>query len=446
MRASEYLAQQQWVMMEPDLRAMMALADRTMNAELEALAARPGVRLGNTRVTTVRDGVAIVPVVGPIFRYANLFTEISGATSTQVLATDVRTALDDPLVDAIVLEVNSPGGGIEGIHELSNMIYDARGKKPIVAYADGKMASGAYWIGSAADRIVVDRTAILGSIGALMTVHDTSARDAKAGVRTIEIVSTQSPDKRLDLNQDEGRAKVQKMVDDLGAIFVETVARNRGVDIETVLSDFGRGGVLIGEQAVAAGMANAVGSLESVITELASNRTNRRSVFMSGRTAAKGAILVATTDALRAALAAGHTGEEITLDLPDVAGAVKAATDKAAAEFKVQADKDIADARADGVKTERARILGIQNIAVKGFEAEVSAAIESGASVEATAVKITSAIRERGVSVQGIADRAPGAVGHGGKASDKPESEVQAAQARTNYDTIAARMNGKRAG
>jgi ClpP class serine protease len=85
-----------------------------------ALQARLGHKLDNARTVAVRNGVAIVPVTGPIFRYANMFTEISGATSTKILATDIRQALDNPAVKAIVLNIDSPGGVASGINELAD--------------------------------------------------------------------------------------------------------------------------------------------------------------------------------------------------------------------------------------------------------------------------------------------------------------------------------------
>jgi len=111
----------------------------------------------------------------------------------------------------------------------------------------------------------------------VMSYIDTSARDAKADVKRVEIVSSSSPDKRIDPNTDAGRAKVQAMVDALAEVFVSSVAKFRGVGTEKVLSDFGRGGVLVGAQAKSAGMADRIGSLDSVIAELAGRQQATRS-------------------------------------------------------------------------------------------------------------------------------------------------------------------------
>ena len=136
---------------EPDmLDTIRAIALREGEG-VEARQAREGRPLTNARTVTMRDGVAVVPITGPIFRYANLFTQISGATSLDVLAKDFASALGNPEVRAIVLEINSPGGQATGISEFAAQVRAAA--KPVVAYVDGMAASAAYWIAAAAPQI-----------------------------------------------------------------------------------------------------------------------------------------------------------------------------------------------------------------------------------------------------------------------------------------------------
>lgn len=446
MHAIEFVTSQPWLITNEALENIVSIAQRTNDVDgldLQALAAKRGRLLDGSRRVQMRGATAIIPVVGPIFRYANMFTEISGATSTQLLATDFRAALDDPNVQSIILDINSPGGTASGINELGDMIFAARGEKPIIAYAGGEIASAAYWLGSAADEIVIDRTGLAGSIGAAVTFSDTSARDARAGVRTVEIVSSQSPDKRIDVNQDEGRAKVQKIVDDLAGVFVEAVARNRGVSVETVLSDFGQGGLMIGNTAVEAGLADRTGSLEAVLLELEAAHQpahaidNRRVFFMSTATktkaAAKGPITVSNTAELHAAIAAGHTTEEISIESAVNVEEIRTEAHAAGvAEATAANEQAIIAARAEAVTTERARVTGLQGIAVKGFEDVVTKAMASGTTVEATAVAITQAQRSRG-SVATLQGDAPAAVAHGGQgdaaaAAAKPWGKITAKQ------------------
>lgn len=417
-------ASRPWLIQQESLETILAVADRC--GDPEALQTRLGRPLDNTRSVSMRDGVAVIPVSGPIFRYANLFTEISGATSTQELATDIQAALDNRYVRGIVLDINSPGGEATGISELARLIASARGVKPIVAYGGGTVASAAYWLASAAEQFVIDDTAVLGSIGVVMSYLDTSERDSKSGVRRVEIVSSQSPDKRVDPNSETGRAKVQATVDALAGVFVSAVAKNRGVSEEKVLSDFGQGGVLVGAQAIKAGMADRIGSLETVIAELAGNASiTTRTRPMSNSN--KGQVTVSTTDDLRTALAAGYTAEQITI---------------------ASADDRIAAARAEGiaegrkasgdeaVKAERQRIADVQALARIGFEAELKAAIENGDSPAAFALTLIKAANDRGVTLDAIRKDAPAAAAHAKPGTD---ANKPAPQLRSQREVFASR-------
>jgi HK97 family phage major capsid protein len=250
-----------WAILPESLETILSIAAR-VNESPEAIAERMGQKLENTRTVTIRDGVATIPVTGPLFRYADFFTEISGATSYETLSRDFTAALNNPDIRAIVFEIDSPGGEVNGVSELAEMIYQARGKKPIKAYVSGFGASGAYWIAAACDEVIAADTAILGSIGVIATFVDESMAEEDAGIRIINVVSTQSPYKSADPTNAEDLARIQKTVDDLGAVFVGAVAKYRGVSEKTVLAKFGKGDVMVGQGAVDAGLANRLGSYE----------------------------------------------------------------------------------------------------------------------------------------------------------------------------------------
>src|SRR5689334_4549146 len=268
-RILDFYASKSWAILEPALQEMFeiyktALERKALDIEFDpqAVAAKLGRPLDNARTVTVRDGIAILPVSGPIFRYANLFTEISGATSIEVLATDFRNALEDRAVQAIILEINSPGGEVDGTSEFAQHVFEARGKKPLIAYVSHLGASAAYWIASACDEIVCADTGTLGSIGVVGAARISKDKSL------IEFVSSQSPNKRPNPETESGRAQLQKHVDDLAQVFIDTVARNRGMSAEDVVSKGGSGGVLIGQHAVEAGLADRVGTLEGLISQL----------------------------------------------------------------------------------------------------------------------------------------------------------------------------------
>lgn len=257
--AFDLVASQPWAI-QPEMLATIAAIARRENDDVQSVEARLGRPLQNAQTVTVRDGVALVPVTGPIMRYANLFTQVSGATSLDLLARDFTAAVDNPAVKHIVLVVDSPGGQANGIAEFAAMVRAS--VKPVTAYVDGTAASAAYWIASAAGQIVMGKSAIVGSIGAVLSL------DTKTDPNAVEIVSSQSPNKRPDVRTDAGRAQIQTLIDALAQVFVDDVAAYRGVAAQTVLDQFGQGAMFVGADAVARGMADRLGTLETLLAGL----------------------------------------------------------------------------------------------------------------------------------------------------------------------------------
>lgn len=246
---------------------------RELRAERpSALAAQQGRPLDGTETVTVRDGVAILPVNGPIVRYGNMFTSVSGATSIECLARDFNLALRDPSVGAILFWFDSPGGAVTGMHNLNDMVYAARDQKPIESYSEGMCASAAYWLASATSRITCEATCDLGSIGVIMPVADPTITRP----REIAFVSSQSPNKRPDPTTENGRARLQRIVDDTAEVMIADIARNRGMTPEQVIADFEQGDVLTGARAIAAGLADRIGTFEQTLADLALTAQTRR--------------------------------------------------------------------------------------------------------------------------------------------------------------------------
>lgn len=268
-----------WAMEEAALVTLLEIAAREHSITPQALEAYRAEALDKAERASMRDGVAILRVEGPLFKRANMMTEFCGASSYDVLRRDLAAAVDNPRVRSIMLAIDSPGGEAAGCAEFASAVAAVRGRKPVVAYVADVGCSAAYWIASACDAIVCGTSAALGSIGVRMSMADTSDRDARSGVRRYEFVSSQSPFKVSDPKSDDGAARIKARVDALAAVFVEFVAENRGVSVARVLDGFGKGDVLIGAAAVAAGMADGLGSFESVLADLAAGRpvgTSRR--------------------------------------------------------------------------------------------------------------------------------------------------------------------------
>lgn len=262
-----FIANEPWAISEAGLQLVIAIASKdsffadVRERALQALAGKP---LENARVAYSRGDVAVIPVTGPLFRHANLMTDLSGATSYAALRKDLQVAIDDPKISAILLDIDSPGGEAKGTSELAQAIAEAGKAKPIEAYVGGSASSAAYWIASATKRITVADTAQLGSIGVIAAYRKTEDDG------TIEIRSSQSPYKNLPPDTDEGRARIQARIDALAEVFIDAVARNRGVTAKDVTAKFGGGDVFIGKRSIAVGMADRIGTFESTLAAMAS--------------------------------------------------------------------------------------------------------------------------------------------------------------------------------
>jgi ClpP class serine protease len=255
-----------WLMEESHVRQILDIIERPRSSdEIRAVEAQLGRPLDNSRTTTMRGSVAVIPITGPIFRYANLFTMLSGATSTEALSLDFAAAMRDPAVEAMLLNIDSPGGEATGINELGDMIASARSSKPVWAYIEGYGASAAYWLASPAERIVMDATAA----ARLDRRGDGRARPDQGQGRP-DRVCHQPVAKQAARPDDRAR---QDAAADAGRRHGQRVCRqgraHRGVSAEHVLERFGAGGMLVGRAAVDAGLADALGSFEATLAELA---------------------------------------------------------------------------------------------------------------------------------------------------------------------------------
>jgi signal peptide peptidase SppA len=257
-----------------EIQAIYATHLRGEKIDLAGVEARIGKPLKSEHQPyQVVDGVAILPIEGVLAKRMNLMSSISGGASTELIARDFKAALADPNVSAIILAIDSPGGSVDGTQQLAQLVLGARGSKPIVTYADGTMASAAYWIGAAADKafIASDTTAV-GSIGVVATHTDVSGREAAAGIKTTEIVA--GAYKRIASQYgaltESGRAAMQAQVDAIYEVFVADVAAARGVSEEKVLADMADGRVFLGKAAIEAGLVDGVATLDALIAQLAS--------------------------------------------------------------------------------------------------------------------------------------------------------------------------------
>lgn len=183
------------------------------------------------RPYVVKDGVLQIPVQGVLL---NRFSYALGrwATGYQYIEKALVRGVSDPNVRAIALVCDSPGGEVAGCFELGDKIYEARGEKPIRAFAANHAYSAAFALASSAGDIVVTRSGGTGSVGVVTAHADFSEALAKAGITVTFIFAGKhkvdgNPYQKL---PDAVKARIQERIDRVYDVFTSTVARNRGME------------------------------------------------------------------------------------------------------------------------------------------------------------------------------------------------------------------------
>ncbi len=267
MQLSDFSRDQAWAILPAKLEAMLQQLPELMTEELARESTRFTRDPERRDAFSLHDGVAVIPITGPISKRESFYSIFFRSTAIGPLTQIVNDALADPDVSAIVLDVDSPGGTVSGTEAFADLIYSAKKVKPVVSFANGMMASAAYWIGSAANQVIVERTADVGSIGVVMVHYDLSENDKKYGVK--RTVLSAGKYKALG-NSAEPLSDLacQEFQDELNYIyrlFVGIVARNRKTNTEKVFKHMADGRIFIGQQAVNVGLADQVGTLEDAI-------------------------------------------------------------------------------------------------------------------------------------------------------------------------------------
>src|SRR5215204_3016284 len=220
--------------------------------------------------TVTAERIAVVSMVGTLVSRSGYLDASSGLLSYADIGDAIASAMDDPSVRGVVLEIDSPGGEVGGLFDLVERIgaiKSAEGK-PLWAVANESALSAAYAIASTADRLYVTRTGELGSIGVVAVHVDESGADAKVGLSWSFVFAGEQ---KVDGNAHEplsqrARATIQADVDRLYADFCGLVADNRGLTAETVRGT--NAAVYRGEIAVRGGLADRVGTLDTAIADM----------------------------------------------------------------------------------------------------------------------------------------------------------------------------------
>jgi len=216
-------------------------------------------------------GVAVIPIHGFITRRASFWSALFGGTSLVELEDAVRAAVNDSRVHAIVLDVDSPGGSVTGVHETFEVLRAANAVKPIHAAVSGLGASAAYWLASAASSIAVSPSAEVGSIGVFGMHADRSAFFQARGITFSVFAVPAAKAEATDVVPltDDARDAMRARVESHYRRFVDDVATGRGVSAAEVRGGFGGGRVVGSDAALAARLVDTIATPSAVLGRVA---------------------------------------------------------------------------------------------------------------------------------------------------------------------------------
>jgi len=198
----------------------------------------------------VVDGVGIVPIVGVIGKGLSPLEKMMGAVDVNDVSAAIDAFAANPEVEKVALQISSPGGTVTGVEELANKVRNL--SKPTLAYTDSEMASAAYWIGSAADRVVASPSSTVGSIGVYMAIPDYSEAAKMQGIKMVVLKSGKFKGAGIEgtsLNEDQIQ-NLQASVETIHSEFKEAVNMKR----KMVKAEAMEGQVFSGKQAAAQGL------------------------------------------------------------------------------------------------------------------------------------------------------------------------------------------------
>ena len=417
------LLKQPWAIRPELLNVFTGIAQKRMAGEQinkEELNARIGLTAEVSEGYYVANGIAFVPISGVIGKASSWWVDVS----VEQIQTDFTTALNDTNVKKIVLLIDSPGGSVMGTPELSDFIFAQRGKKPVIAYAQGMMCSGAYFIGCSADQIFASKASIIGSIGVYTMLYDISVMLHNWGVKTNLIKAGRfkaAGNSSSPLTEDE-KAVIQEEINSYYELFVETVMRGRGISEERTL-ELATGRCWIGQKAVDAGLVDGIKTFDEIISSEV------------------GAIKKTKTTAVKSAHIENsfmeHTSqqEEKTMDKEKLKKEHKALHDEvfsdgkaaAVAEEKQGKEAAVAAAKTAGFEegknaamaAEKNRVSGILSAMPKGMHDVAIQAIKDGLSVE----------QAKDAYLQKVNASAPASLGNGDDPQQAPKAEENTPEA-----------------
>ena len=306
LRASGLLFNQP-LLVTPDMLDLgVRWANQAMNLNIINLAPSGGANLGfyddeaqdradqeqeKERAMLATTGVQVLPVHGFLVSRGSHINACETMTSYEGLRQSLRQAIADPLVERVVLDIDTPGGSAVGAFELATDIRAMAQIKPITGIVNYMAYSGGYLIGSACSELVVSQTSGVGSIGVIASHMDRSKQEESMGVKVTTVYAGAhkndlSPHEPL---TEQSMKFLQELVQESYQLFVSAVADYRGLSVEAVRAT--EAGLYRGQAGINAGLADRLQSPQDAVDDLSRAVAQSRAQRQGSRIALRAAAL-----------------------------------------------------------------------------------------------------------------------------------------------------------
>lgn len=383
----------------------------------------------------IDGGIAVIDMVGTMIHRGGWMSAASGLTSYNMLSKRFRRALNDEQVKAILFNSDTPGGAVSGAFDFSDMVYEARGVKPVYTLAADCLCSAGILIGSSADKVYATQTANIGSIGVVMKHLEYSKWNEKKGLNNTYIYAG---DRKIDGNPDnplskEARAAFQAEVQKIYEKFVEKMDRNTNLSEQQIIDT--QAAVYLGQDAVDIGLAEAITTGDKLLEDMKTQFGTGRPYFSQ------------TTSMEKQTMSDTKNKPDTTAAKPGGEGAAAAAenenlnpeTTAAAAENTQELQAQIGDAvDADAIRAEeRERFAAIMSS--DAAQGRTKSAVHLATKTDMSASDVIAALADIPADAKGPSklDAAMQAVGSPGIGSEGGDADDAAAKEQATVNAIA---------
>jgi signal peptide peptidase SppA len=215
--------------------------------------------------------VASVSIRGKLITQSSWMSRLFGMTGYDEVQNAVSAAAQEPGIDNILLDIDSPGGSVNGVAETASIIRMIDDNvMPVSAFTSGQMASAAYWLGSSAREIHATEMSSIGSVGVIAVHQEMSKRMKKEGIKPTVFTAGKykgvgNPYEPLSASDKE---YIQTKVDASYGFFVRAIADNRGLTADYVKEKIADGSDFFGAEAVGVGLIDRINSFQDVVNLL----------------------------------------------------------------------------------------------------------------------------------------------------------------------------------